>query len=170
MIDYPVSSGCAPSIAVGSDGSLYTAGSIFGGDFTTSRYINDIDRDSDGTFDALDNCPTTPNPLQENADGDIYGDSCDNCRTVTNEDQAITITMTGDVNRDSVITSADMIYLVNNIFKGGFAPLPCAGAGDVNCSGSITTADIIELVGFVFKGADPPCDVCEGGNLGWSCP
>ena len=37
----------------------------------------DPDFDSDGVFDSVDNCPTTPNPGQENLDGDFYGDACD---------------------------------------------------------------------------------------------
>ncbi len=78
--------------------------------------------------------------------------------------------MTGDVNLDGVITSADIIYKVNFVFKGGFAPLPCEGAGDVNCSGSVTSSDIIGLVNFVFKSGDPPCDVCQAYDLAWTCP
>jgi streptogramin lyase len=35
------------------------------------------DRDGDGVPDYLDNCPTDPNPGQEDADGDERGDACD---------------------------------------------------------------------------------------------
>jgi hypothetical protein len=35
------------------------------------------DLDDDGVPDELDNCPTTPNPAQEDADGDRVGDACD---------------------------------------------------------------------------------------------
>jgi len=81
------------------------------------------------------------------------------------------VTMTGDVNTDANLTSADIIYLVNFVFKGGLAPLPCAAAGDVDCSLSVTSADIIYMVNFVFKGGTPPCDVCPDIQAGgWTCP
>ena len=60
----------------------------------------------------------------------------------------------------STVTSADAIYLVNCVFKGGPHPRPFFECGDADCSGSITSADIIHIVGYVFKGDDAPCDVC----------
>jgi hypothetical protein len=38
-----------------------------------------LDADSDGVPDATDNCITTPNADQANADGDALGDACDGC-------------------------------------------------------------------------------------------
>lgn len=73
---------------------------------------------------------------------------------------ACPIAMTGDVNVSGTITSADIIGLVNYVFKGGLPPQPCAASGDVNCSGAVTSADIIGLVNYVFKGGLPPCDAC----------
>jgi hypothetical protein len=70
------------------------------------------------------------------------------------------ITLTGDVNVSGTITSADIIGLVNFVFKGGTAPKPCTAAGDVNCNGAVTSSDIIVLVNFVFKGGPPPCNAC----------
>jgi hypothetical protein len=61
----------------------------------------------------------------------------------------------GDANGDDNITSADVIYLVNYVFKSGLAPNPLA-AGDVNNDGSINLSDIIYLVNYVFKGGPPP--------------
>lgn len=78
---------------------------------------------------------------------------------------------TGDVNADFVITSSDIIYLVNYTFKGKAEPTPCVALGDPNCSGTINSADIIYIVRFVFKGGPPPCESCDLVTEGvWTCP
>ena len=66
---------------------------------------NLYDLDDDTIPDKLDNCPDTPNPTQDDSDGDGFGDACpedadtdgdtildsiDNCRYVSNKDQADT--------------------------------------------------------------------------------
>jgi hypothetical protein len=73
---------------------------------------------------------------------------------------ACPITRTGDVNISGSITSADIIRLVNYVFKGATPPLPCEAAGDVNCGGTVTSSDVIYLVNHVFKGGPLPCDGC----------
>jgi len=45
------------------------------------------DSDTDGRLDLNDNCPTLPNPVQEDPDHDTVGSVCDNCPAVYNPDQ-----------------------------------------------------------------------------------
>jgi hypothetical protein len=71
------------------------------------------------------------------------------------------ITLTGDVNVNGSLTSADIIWLVGYIFKSGAAPLPVAEAGDVNCDSVVNSGDIIYLVNHIFKGGPAPCDACS---------
>jgi hypothetical protein len=75
------------------------------------------------------------------------------------------IEVPGDGNGDGIITTSDIIGLVNYVFKCDCPPLPCYANGDVNCSGSVTSVDIIFLVGHVFKGGIPPCDICNESPL-----
>lgn len=63
----------------------------------------------------------------------------------------------GDLNDDQVLSSADVIYLVNYVFKGGPPGNP-PSEGDMNNNGLVNSSDIVFLVNHVFKGAGaPPC-------------
>jgi len=140
------------------------------------------DTDRDGVREETDNCRFVANPGQEDGDEDGVGDLCDNCVYTVNPGQedsdhdgtgdacVCPILVTGDVDTSGVLTSSDLIKLVNYTFKGGPPPLPCAGAGDVNCSGEITSADVIVLVNHVFKSGPPPCDACTLYPVTWACP
>ena len=48
---------------------------------------DEVDSDSDGVGDYLDNCPLVPNPDQTNSDYDWFGDACDNCPNLFNHGQ-----------------------------------------------------------------------------------
>jgi hypothetical protein len=62
----------------------------------------------------------------------------------------------GDPNSDGVINVADIIYLVNYLFKGGPLPMPILESGDSNCDGKVNVADIVYLVAYLFKGGPKP--------------
>jgi hypothetical protein len=61
----------------------------------------------------------------------------------------------GDANGDGVINSADVVYLINYLFKGGPAPNPL-WVGDANCDGTINSADVVYLINYLFKGGPSP--------------
>ena len=75
------------------------------------------------------------------------------------------ITMAGDVNESGSLTSTDIIWLINFVYKGGVPLFPCYANGDVNCSGNVTSADIVYMVGYVFKGESSPCDICDDSPI-----
>jgi uncharacterized repeat protein (TIGR01451 family) len=66
-----------------------------------------------------------------------------------------TIGLYGDVNGDGKLSVADVIYLINYLFKGGPAPNP-SSAADVNCDAKINVADVIYLINYLFKGGPAP--------------
>jgi hypothetical protein len=61
----------------------------------------------------------------------------------------------GDINHSQTVDAADVIMLVNYVFRGGPAPDPIS-QGDVDGAPPINSSDIIYLVNYVFKGGPPP--------------
>ena len=100
------------------------------------------DRDGDGVSDPTDNCPDTPNPGQENNDGDAQGDVCDgdddndthgdpndNCPKTANPDQA-------DSDLDGAGDACD----------GTFTSTPCKVTGSGNTSSTVSFTLGVEYV------------------------
>jgi hypothetical protein len=68
----------------------------------------------------------------------------------------------GDVNvpgGDGEITAADVVFLLNYLFRGGDAPVPYA-EGDTNCDGAVTAGDAVRLLMYLFRGWPAPT-CCE---------
>lgn len=170
----------SPVDMVVTDPSLDSIGKVFNFILDGSTYTDNTDTNGDGDPDDI---VTIPRPLsgqylvrifpEPNADpNDTY--------TLTiriNGNQLITPeghedakvsslpavfvwnaagTLAGDANADGNFTAADIIYMVNHIFKGGPGPV-VPGHGDVNCDNVTTSSDVIRLVNFIFKSSIPPC-------------
>ena len=83
------------------------------------------DQDQDGLADLCDNCPTQPNPFQQDADFDLTGDACDTCPDDVNFDQL-------DEDGDEIGDLCDNCPLLSNFDQ---ADLDDDGAGNAcdNC-------------------------------------
>lgn len=66
----------------------------------------------------------------------------------------------GDWNWDNQINVADIVLMINYIFKFGAGPQPQSLVGDCNCDAFIGLDDAIILINYIFKFGDKPC-----GNL-----
>ncbi len=62
-----------------------------------------------------------------------------------------------DATADGDIDVADVVFLLNYLYKGMAAPDPLE-AGDVDCDGTIHVADVVYLLNYLYKGGSPPCD------------
>lgn len=61
----------------------------------------------------------------------------------------------GDANTDGVVNVADVVYLVNFLYRSGDAPAPM-WCGDANCDEIVNVADVVYLVNYLYRGGDPP--------------
>jgi len=63
-----------------------------------------------------------------------------------------------DLVYDGGLSVADIVYLINYIFKSGPEP-PLVKCGDPNCDDEINVADVVYLINYILKGGPPPCYV-----------
>lgn len=98
------------------------------------------DIDGDGINTSDDNCPSVPNPNQQDSDGDGLGDLCDDC-----------LNLAGDLNSDSVVDVLDIVNLVNIILVVNNTPTDCElSNADFNSDGIINVQDIILVINTIL--------------------
>jgi hypothetical protein len=59
--------------------------------------------------------------------------------------------ISGDANSDGIVDVADLVYLVNYLYRGDVPPSPVS-LGDFNQDGEVNLADIVALVNYLFRG------------------
>ena len=64
----------------------------------------------------------------------------------------------GDANADGNTTIADVVYIVNYLFKSGSEPIPLE-TGDVDGDNLCQIQDAVYLVNYLFKGGPPPVNL-----------
>ena len=68
---------------------------------------------------------------------------------------SIVLSEYGDATGDGVINIADVMYMINYLYKSG--PYPASfEAGDANCDGDHGILDIVFLINYLYKGGPPP--------------
>ncbi len=61
----------------------------------------------------------------------------------------------GDATGDGVINIADVMYMINYLYRGGPYPVSFE-AGDANCDGDHGILDVVILINYLYKGGRPP--------------
>jgi len=136
------------SVTVGTSINLTdTVGNKWGIDFVPGSAP---DTDGDTVNDSQDNCPTTSNANQENADTDAFGDACDNCPSDANPGQE-------DSDGDGTGDACDNCPSAANAGQGDSDG---DGTGDIcdNCPG---TANALQA-DTDGDGVGDACDNCPG--------
>ena len=84
-----------------------------------------------------------------------------------------------DANRDGAINPADVVLMVNYVYRSGPSPLVIplcyqgqrAVNGDWNCDGRLNPIDVVYYVSFVYKSSGVgPCNPCNCSPYPSSCP
>ena len=65
----------------------------------------------------------------------------------------------GDPTWDGIIDIADVLFLINYLYRSGEAPDP-PEAGDVTCDGTVNVDDVIFLINYLYRGGPAPPDEC----------
>lgn len=100
---------------------LESTGATTASIFVPTESTLSVDSDGDGIVDGLDDCITTPNVSQRDADHDGYGNACD-----------------ADLNNSGTVTTSDYLLLRNRLNTTDLV-------ADLNDSGLVTIADYMIL-------------------------
>ena len=114
-----------------------------------------VDTDADAIMDFCDNCPTTSNPGQEDANANGIGDACEPCVCVCHADPAC------DAVKSDIL---DVVNTINVAFRGtaGTVSGACPYQDtDVDCTTATDILDVVKVVNVAFRGANPATEFCD---------
>ncbi|UCD94235.1 MAG: thrombospondin type 3 repeat-containing protein, partial [Candidatus Zixiibacteriota bacterium] len=164
----PLSAGMpSPTLVLGLDFHAPTR-TLVAGTYGRSMYRINVDcnigddGDGDGTADACDNCPDTPNPGQTDSDHDTIGDVCDNCLNEYNPGQE-------DVDGDGIgdmCDNCESAYNPDQVDSDGDGVGDACDyiCGDADGSGGLNLLDVTFIINYLYKEGPAPVPVEASGE------
>lgn len=125
------------------------------------------DSDSDGIPDSIDNCPLRYNPIQEDADFDAEGDSCDLCTDSDGDGYGNPDYPANTCPLDNCVLLFNPDQLDRN--QNGIGDACEFLCGDADGSNLVTISDAVHLINYIFAGGPAPSPLfagdadCSGG-------
>jgi hypothetical protein len=86
---------------------------------------------------------------------ECVGTSLDLAFVITGEEPPY---ICGDANASGGVDGADVVHILNYLFRPGSPPPVPMAAGDVNCDGGVNGADVVYLINWLFRNGPDPCD------------
>jgi uncharacterized delta-60 repeat protein len=152
------------TIAVDGSGNVYVAGYSMGSgtdfDYCTIKYDSSGNECWVRRYNSPDNLIDQATALAVDGSGSVYitGFSQQTSGYYNYDYATIKYVqfLRGDANKDSKVSLADIVYLINYLFKFGPTPEPIQ-SGDANCDGKVSLGDIVYLINYLFKFGPAPC-------------
>lgn len=133
------------------------------------------DQDNDGVLDPYDHCVFTPDPTNANNDADSWGDVCDNCPFVTNQDQndwpdydGIGNACDADDDNDGILDRDDLCPLLFNHYMSFEPDIDGDGIGN-ECDPDIDGDGLLNYLDNCPDHANPLQRDYDGDGLGNAC-
>jgi hypothetical protein len=97
-----------------------------------------------------------PITFETNEDWGHYNSYTDTSGTVFVQPSTVsgwifTDVISGDANSDGIVDAADLVYLINYLYRGQWPPSP-ESLGDFNQDGQVDSADVVALINYLFGG------------------